>query len=231
MISHKILFKEQQKSVMDHLKKYRREIFLLKDKSDDCILPPLSDALKKLKEYLSENNGEAVEEIQFESKPTAATQFSIKQKDTIGLKGYATCSKEISQPSEWQVDEEDEVPQRKILTAPLGGAGNNSSYDGVKSPTNFLGDDITIKIIDSKGKKKKSKGVFKKEADVSKLPDDQLKNFSKLDLLILEKLKSTFSGVAESEKSYLNVRRIRANVSNRPSEEFDCVEECAHISS
>lgn len=177
MISHKILFKEQQKSVMDHLKKYRREIFLLKDKSDHCILPPLSDALKKLKEYLNENNGETVEEIQFAPNQTATSSLCLKQKDSLAMKGYATCSKEISQPSEWKVDEEDEIPQRKVLTAPLIGLNNNIGYDTVKS----LSDDISIKKTDdnSKGKKKKLKAVFKKEADLSKLPEEQLKNFSK----------------------------------------------------
>jgi hypothetical protein len=177
MISHKILFKEQQKSVMDHLKKYRREIFLLKDKSDDCILPPLSDALKKLKEYLNENNRETVEEIQFASNQTATSSLCLKQKDSLAMKGYATCSREISQPSEWKVDEEDEIPQRKVLTAPLIGLNNNIGYDTVKS----LSDDISIKKTDdnSKGKKKKLKAVFKKEADLNKLPEEQLKNFSK----------------------------------------------------
>jgi len=54
-----------------------------------------------------------MEEIQFDSKRSIIKENSISQP-----KGYATCSKEISQPSEWKVDEEDEVPQRKILTMP-----------------------------------------------------------------------------------------------------------------
>jgi len=125
MISHKILFKEQQKSVMDHLKKYRREVFSLVDKSDDPALPPVSDAIKKLKEYLSECNEDDLEEIQFDSKVAPSNTTIIMPKKgseniTSCLKGYATCSKEVAQPSGWAVDEDDELQgPKKVLTAPL----------------------------------------------------------------------------------------------------------------
>ena len=88
-------------------------------------MPPVSEALKKLKEYLSDYNGEDVEEIQFDNTVSTETVTNIVQKKgtetiTSCFKGYATCSKEVSHPSEWQVDEDDEVQGiKKVLTAPL----------------------------------------------------------------------------------------------------------------
>lgn len=226
MISHKILFKEQQKSVMDHLKKYRREIFSLNNKADNPVLPPLSEALGKLREFLNENYGEKVEEIQFDAKKTV---HPPKQKETTVLKGYACCSKEISQPSEWKVDEEDEVPQRKILTAPLSGLNGETS----KNISDKNSNDGTSANETTKAKKKKSKTSIKKDTDQKKQPDEQLKNFSKQDKLILDKQKESYSTFTEPGKGAFvqNCRPFRRNIGRkRLQEDFDIVEECAHIS-
>merc|ERR1712224_419510 len=97
---------------------------------EEPALPPISDAIKKLKEYLSEYNGEDVEEIQFDSKVASINTTIVAPKKgseniTSCLKGYATCSKEISQPSEWAVDEDDVLQgPKKVLTAPLLGLNN-----------------------------------------------------------------------------------------------------------
>ena len=66
MVSNKILFKEQQKVVMEYLKKFRKDVFSMKndlEEDKDCILPNISVPIEKLKEYLKEVYGFTNEQL------------------------------------------------------------------------------------------------------------------------------------------------------------------------
>jgi len=83
---------------------------------EDKILPSIACTLDKLKEYLVDNYGFTNEDFYKENLNT------IKRDPPASLStGYATCSKEIHLPSSWNLDEEDQICSKKLLTAPLRG--------------------------------------------------------------------------------------------------------------
>lgn len=142
---------------MDHLKKYKRELLNMKDDVVKSKLPTKAEAIKRFREYL-EDGDNGVDEVQFEGS---------KNVNSCGIKGgYATCLKEISQPSAW---EEDDVVDRRVMNKP-----NLLELNG----NEVIEEEPQVQVVYEEDK------VVKKVNKVEEvvIAEDDLKNFSELDL-------------------------------------------------
>lgn len=203
----------------------------MKDKCEESVQPKCSEAVERLKEYLGEN--EENDEIEIgldEGKNTLKTDISKKIKN-VTIKGYATYSKEICQPSAWDVEEP--IVKTIVLTKPLEGNNNNLCIEE-KEPGDENSNSEKVETTE------KIDSNYDQNTN-NKLDEDQLKNFSKLDLLILEKLRNTFDGFniekdndSQSYQKQKQQHKRKVNISKDKSidnsPKCDLKEECNHIS-